>query len=493
MNGRYRKDALTDFWLRTMVSRPLTSTLRVAAQASLRVAPQCDKFMMQPIFMRHFATTNGKTDANADESQNKNTSGASEATTQPDEAKPLPKGVPLDIDTTLISPEVLEGPQNESQGKKTGAKARSDNNGGSVNQGRRTMMRGMLIGSALLTAYGIWMLGRDLDEREYEVFHGHEGVDSFLGRLLLRSREIREGMSKPVWDKLLPDPLPYPYSRPYTLVLDLDQLLVASKWDTSNGWRTAKRPGLDYFLGYLSQWYEIVLFTSQPFYIVEKVIEKLDPDRRYIAYKLFRESCRQQDGKLVKDIRHLNRDPRKVIMLDVNPEHVSLQPENAIVMAPWMGNKEDRELMGLIPFLDAIGIYGVDDVRATLKAYEGKHIPTAYAENELKLKMRHEEEWRAKKERLGGFSSLFGSVASGQSMSEVPKTFLEMERARFQQGYLEDQKFWRENGEALRKQMVEEQERQLAEMKMNAWEGVTRIFGGGSNNKADPVPENAKT
>ena len=68
-----------------------------------------------------------------------------------------------------------------------------------------------------------------------------------------------------------------------------------------------------------------------------------------------------------------------------------------------------------------------------------------------------------------------------------------MERARFQQGYLEDQKFWRENGEALRKQMVEEQERQLAEMKMNAWEGVTRIFGGGSNNKADPVPENAKT
>ena len=34
-----------------------------------------------------------------------------------------------------------------------------------------------------------------------------------------------------------------------------------------NGWKTAKRPGVDYFLAYLSQFYEIVLFTSQPLYV----------------------------------------------------------------------------------------------------------------------------------------------------------------------------------------------------------------------------------
>jgi len=33
------------------------------------------------------------------------------------------------------------------------------------------------------------------------------------------------------------------------------------------GWRTAKRPGVDYFLAYVSQFYEVVIFTSQPYYV----------------------------------------------------------------------------------------------------------------------------------------------------------------------------------------------------------------------------------
>ena len=33
------------------------------------------------------------------------------------------------------------------------------------------------------------------------------------------------------------------------------------------GWRTAKRPGVDYFLAYISQFYEVVIFTSQPYYV----------------------------------------------------------------------------------------------------------------------------------------------------------------------------------------------------------------------------------
>jgi len=398
------------------------------------------------------------------------------------EPLPLKKGLQLDIDaSSLVDAQALEAPSEEGEeGKRTNARARSDRaQSSSAARQRSFLVRGTLIGGVLLCGYTVWMLGRDLDEHEHEVFHDKEGVNSFLGRLWLRFQSMREGLNKPVWDSLLPDPLPYPYSRPYTLVVDLDQLLVASSWSTSHGWRTAKRPGLDYFLGYLSQWYEIVLFTTQPFYVVEKTIEKLDPDRRYFAYQLFRESCRVHDGKLVKDIRHLNRDPRKVVLLDINPEHVSMQPENSIVLPPWKGDKHDRDLLGLVPFLDAIGIYGVDDVRNTLQAYQGLHIPSAYAESEARLKARHEEEWHAKKERLGGFSSVFGGVTSGQSMKGgPPPMFVEQERIRFQQGYLEDQKFWRENGEALRQQMKEEQEKQLREMKMNAWEGVTRMFTG---------------
>ena len=34
-----------------------------------------------------------------------------------------------------------------------------------------------------------------------------------------------------------------------------------------HGWRTAKRPGVDYFLAYVSQFYEVVIFTSQHSYV----------------------------------------------------------------------------------------------------------------------------------------------------------------------------------------------------------------------------------
>lgn len=73
-----------------------------------------------------------------------------------------------------------------------------------------------------------------------------------------------------------------------------------------------------------------------------------------MPYRLFRESTRAVKGKVVKDISFLNRDPSKVIVLDVNPEHVALQPENAIVLQPWDGSPRDKGLVDMIPFLECI-------------------------------------------------------------------------------------------------------------------------------------------
>ena len=39
-----------------------------------------------------------------------------------------------------------------------------------------------------------------------------------------------------------------------------------------HGWRTAKRPGVDYFIAYLSQFYEIVIFTTQYHYVCIQVL-----------------------------------------------------------------------------------------------------------------------------------------------------------------------------------------------------------------------------
>lgn len=325
----------------------------------------------------------------------------------------------------------------------------------------------MLAGASL----SFYNLGRDWDsEAEADRFKDAEGNDSFFGRAKLRISAMYEDFNKPVFDQLLPDPLPFPYSRPFTMVIDLDDLLVHSEWSREHGWRTAKRPGLDHFLGYLSQFFEIVLFTTQPFFTAGPIIEKLDPDRRFIAYTLFRESCRTVDGKLVKDLNYLNRDLRKVIVVDTNPDSFYLHPENGVLIKPWKGERDDRELIGLIPFFEAIGIYGIDDVRATLKAYEGTHIPTEHARRVAQIRERELAENKARLERMGKFGSVFGGVSRSQSAGlPADKTIYDLERERFVQAYLEDQKYWKENGEALRKQAKEEQERQIREMKLNTW------------------------
>jgi import inner membrane translocase subunit TIM50 len=103
---------------------------------------------------------------------------------------------------------------------------------------------------------------------------------------------------EPAFRKLLPDPDPS-FERPYTLVLSLEDLLIHSEWTREHGWRMAKRPGVDYFLRYLSQYYELVIFTSVPWAIGEPVVRKLDP-YHIITWPLYREATMYKNGEYVK-------------------------------------------------------------------------------------------------------------------------------------------------------------------------------------------------
>ena len=53
-----------------------------------------------------------------------------------------------------------------------------------------------------------------------------------------------------------------------------------------------------------------------------------------------------------QDLSYLNRDLSKVIILDTHPEHVSAQPENAIILPKWTGQPGDKGLVAMIPFLE---------------------------------------------------------------------------------------------------------------------------------------------
>ena len=57
-----------------------------------------------------------------------------------------------------------------------------------------------------------------------------------------------------------------------------------------------------------------------------------------------------------QDLTYLNRDLSKVIIIDTDPDHVSLQPENSVIITKWKGDPRDRELVGLNPFLECASI-----------------------------------------------------------------------------------------------------------------------------------------
>lgn len=120
--------------------------------------------------------------------------------------------------------------------------------------------------------------------------------DAMYKRALARLNGQLGYYTEPTFPKLLPDMDPAP---PLTLVLSLEDLLVHSEWSTKHGWRTAKRPGVDYFLRYLSQYYELVIFTSVKQQDADPIIRKLDPFA-IVMWPLFREATRFENGEYVK-------------------------------------------------------------------------------------------------------------------------------------------------------------------------------------------------
>lgn len=147
-------------------------------------------------------------------------------------------------------------------------------------------------------------LGRDLSEFEQTIYDTAAvpngwSFPAMYARIKARVQNVLDFYNEPPFEKLLPDPHP-DYSRPYTLVIALEDLCVHSTWDREHGWRIAKRPGLDYFLAYMFQYYEIVVFTNQHDQIAAPIIQKMDQYPGYIMYPLFRSHTRYKDGKYIK-------------------------------------------------------------------------------------------------------------------------------------------------------------------------------------------------
>ena len=166
--------------------------------------------------------------------------------------------------------------------------------------------------------------------------------------------------------------VPHDIPVPHTLVLDLENTLVASTWDRKHGWRHAKRPGVDKFLNELAQYYEIVLYTPSLDYVAIPLVEALDKDN-IIMHKLFREATYYHNGYHVKDLRSLNRNVNRIVVLDDDPEEVQFNKENLIRVKPYNdpSDRTDNTLERITPFLVEIARENYKDIPALLRQYRG--------------------------------------------------------------------------------------------------------------------------
>ncbi|KAI1911344.1 mitochondrial inner membrane protein required for protein import [Ophidiomyces ophidiicola] len=422
--------------------------------------------------------------------------------------QPLPdltRGIPSTIAAELASKSKRRGPTglNLTEDPEKGDTSEGGGGGGdtpkdayvSSLERRRNQLANLTYAIFLgLAVSGTMYLGRNWSTDEEEKAHPDApsgwGFDLFFKRIKARFNDLTSYYKDPAFNQLLPDEDPT-LRQPYTLVLSLEDLLVHSEWTREHGWRVAKRPGVDYFLRYLNQYYELVLFTSVPSFMADQVIRKLDP-YRIIRWPLFREATKYEDGEYVKDLSYLNRDLSKVIIIDTHEPHTKRQPENAIILPKWKGDPKDTSLVSLIPFLEYVAGMGMDDVRTVLKSFEGTYVPAEFARREKIMREKFEkqlEEERAKrpKHSIGSIASLFGIKPMGNAIDgldhstteglEQGKMLWDQIRERGQKQYLIIEKEIQENGEKWLAEMAAEEEKAREEQMKGMKSQFTSFFG----------------
>lgn len=127
-----------------------------------------------------------------------------------------------------------------------------------------------------------------------------------------------------------------------------------------------KRPGVDEFLESISKEFEIVVFTAGLKEYASLVLDKIDRNG-VISHRLFRDSCKEMDGRFVKDLSQIGRDLKNVVLVDDNPNAYIFQPDNALPVRPFIDDLQDRELENVRRFFEGSDCF--EDMRDAVKKY----------------------------------------------------------------------------------------------------------------------------
>lgn len=177
----------------------------------------------------------------------------------------------------------------------------------------------------------------------------------------LKETESTEILSKTIF-------LP-PRTQRKTLILDLDETLIHCNTDVKEKCDTrlfVKFPGGEIFLASInirpycrefleemSIHFEVVIFTASMIEYAEKVVDFLDPEKKYISYICSRDQCvSPMKNIFLKDLRiFANRFLRDLVIVDNSVLSFVLQLENGVPIIPFTKDREDKELLRLKKYL----------------------------------------------------------------------------------------------------------------------------------------------
>lgn len=177
------------------------------------------------------------------------------------------------------------------------------------------------------------------------------------------------------------------------LILDLDETLIhatATKIGDDFAFQlyhyyVYKRPGLDAFLVACAEKFDLAVWSSASDDYVKQVVERIFPAEIEPIFVWGRSRCTplvlpqidecgyyNLDGashyeyaKLLKKVRRLGYDAKRVLIVDDTPEKVRNCYGNAVYPNPFLGNPDDSELIMLAQYLHSL--HDAENVRSIEK------------------------------------------------------------------------------------------------------------------------------
>ena len=123
------------------------------------------------------------------------------------------------------------------------------------------------------------------------------------------------------------------------------------------------RPFTKECLEMVNKHFEVVVFTASHKWYADVILDYIDPTGKLIQHRLYRDHCiKTTDNVYIKDLRVFkNRDLKDMIIVDNAVYSFGAQLSNGIPITPFKEDKDDREFICLMNYLQILKDY--DDMR----------------------------------------------------------------------------------------------------------------------------------